>query len=61
MGIFLGNGGVKTVREIYVGVDGTPRKVKEGYVGVGGVPRLFYKSETPTGEARDQGVSAPRS
>ena len=47
MAIYLGNGGVRQVKEIYVGVGGSPRKVKEGYVGIGGVPRKFYSAEKP--------------
>ena len=47
MSILLGAGGVKNVKEIYVGVDGKPRKVKEGYVGVNGAPRLFYRAAPP--------------
>ena len=47
MAIYLGNGGLRNVKEIYVGVGGSPRKVKEGYVGIGGVPRKFYSAEKP--------------
>ena len=47
MSILLGNGGLRNVKEIYVGVGGSPRKVKEGYVGIGGVPRKFYSAEKP--------------
>lgn len=44
MSILFGAEGAKNVKEIYVGVDGAPRKVKEGYVGVGGQPKRFYSS-----------------
>ncbi len=47
MSILLGNGGLRNVKEIYVGVGGSARKVKEGYVGVDGVSRLFYRAAPP--------------
>lgn len=45
MGIRIGIGEVKNVREIYIDVDGVVNKVKEGYIGVDGSPKLFYKLE----------------
>lgn len=41
-GAYLGVGGVKKLKECYVGVGGGVRSVKEIYVGVGGVPKLVW-------------------
>lgn len=42
MGILFGANGIKEIKEMYVGVDDTPRKVEDGYIGVDGVPKQFY-------------------
>ena len=42
MGIFWGNGGIKTVKEIYAGVGGDVKTVKEVYAGLNGVPKLVW-------------------
>lgn len=44
IGTYLGVGGVKELKECYVGVGGAVRSVKEIYVGVGGVPKLVWSS-----------------
>ena len=47
MSILIGTGGAKSVKEIYIGVNGQPREVKEGHVGVGGTAKLFYSAAPP--------------
>lgn len=36
----------KSVKNMYVGVDGKARKVKKGYIGVNGIAKQFYSAET---------------
>ncbi len=60
MGIYLGAGGVRTVREIYVGVNGALKRVKEGYVGVAGAPKRFYTAAAPAAQSPPSAKSAER-
>jgi hypothetical protein len=46
-GAYLGNGGLKTVKEIYYGVGGIRRKVKEAYIGRGGVKQWWPDNMDP--------------
>lgn len=50
LGVYVGAGSVKTVSDIYVGVNNTPRKVKEIYVGVNGTPRKCWPPYTDYGD-----------
>ena len=50
LGVYVGAGSVKTVSDIYVGVNNTPRKVKEIYVGVNNTPRKCWPPYTDYGD-----------
>lgn len=50
LGVYVGAGSVKTVSDIYVGVNNSPRKVKEIYVGVNGTPRKCWPPYTDYGD-----------
>lgn len=43
--IYIGiNGKPRRVKSLYIGINGVPRKIKYGYIGINSVPRLFYSS-----------------